>query len=210
MTHPLGGDGHRLDGCRHLDRSRSEGDGGATAWPDAAAPGWAPQTPCRQLGQAGVGRGRCEAAACRRTNAWGPCRASQGVAGVPRALLMSQGAGWCPKGLAGWVKDTQQRVEDRPAFTLNTSISSSMSSSVSMSSRGSTMTFCTVPRSARYHGAQALSATPGHLHPPLLGRGSLLGMGGGRIPPSPSPSLSCCSGRLCLRCGVPAEVTACA
>lgn len=58
-----------------------------------------------------------------------------------------------------------------PALTLNTSISSSMSSSVSMSSRGSTMTFCTVPRSARHQSAQVLSATPGHPCPPCWGCG---------------------------------------
>lgn len=52
LTHPLGGDGHRLDGCWHLDESRNEEDGGVTAWTDTTALGWAPQTPHRQLEQA--------------------------------------------------------------------------------------------------------------------------------------------------------------
>lgn len=90
---------------------------------------------------------------------------------------MSQGAGCCPKGLVGWVKNTQQRVKDMPALTLNTSISSSMSSSVSMSSRGSTMTFCTVPRSARHHSAQVLSATPGTHALPVYEAGLCWGCG---------------------------------
>lgn len=52
MTHPLGGDGHRLDGGWHLDESRNEEDGGITAWTDVTALGWALQTPHRQLEQA--------------------------------------------------------------------------------------------------------------------------------------------------------------
>lgn len=127
----------------------------------------------RQLVQAEAGRGRWEGAAGRRTNAWGPSRADQGVAGVPRGWL-----GRWRTHSRGW----------RTALTLNTSISSSMSSSVSMSSRGSTMTFCTVPRSARQHGAQVLSATPRHLCPPLLGREGGSCWEGGRMPPSPSPA----------------------
>lgn len=116
------------------------------------------------------------------TGGWCP----KGLPSVPRDCLVSQGAGWCPKGLVGWVKNTQQMMEDMPACTLNTSISSSMSSSVSMSSRGSTMTFCTVPRSARHHSAQVLSATQGTHVLPVCEGGLCWGYGKER---SPRPSL---------------------
>lgn len=66
-----------------------------------------PRPPPRQLGWAGAGRGSCKGAAGRTTNAWGPSRASQGVADVPRGWFVSQRAGWCPRGLVdisrGWL-----------------------------------------------------------------------------------------------------------
>lgn len=103
----------------------------------------------------------------------------------------------------GWAGDRQQQEQDEPALTLNTSISSSISSSVSMSSRGSTMTFCTVPRSARHQGAWMLSATGRAPAPSPPRRGSLMGPGTwGRTPP-PSPSTSSSASCCCYGCSVP-------